>query len=346
MALGSKWASLKWHCEVASNKIRDKFTRKRNTVAIFDPSIHTKNMGDEIIRYYGTRAIEQIFPSGDFMRIATQVVPEDDALRQVMRCKHRIVCGTNLMSPDYEGRPAWHMHRTLFGYSDICTLGVGWTYYKERITRLSQLMYTNALSKKLLHSVRDRYTEQKFHQMGIHNVIFTGCVTLWELTPEKCAKIPTKKADRVIATITDYDRDQEADSRMLQILLENYEKVYVWLQGDEDLPYVSSIVDTDRIEFVESSLEAFENILNQGNIDYVGTRLHGGIFAMNHGVRSIILSIDCRAAEMGKDVNLVVVPRDRTGEKLEQLIKSEFETKLTIPWDNIEKWSRQFRKCV
>ena len=57
-------------------------------------------------------------------------------------------------------------------------------------------------------------------------------------------------------------------------------------------------------------------------LDYVGTRLHAGVRAMQKGRRSIILSIDNRAREMGKDYNLNVIERNDIY-KLEEYIYSE-----------------------
>ena len=45
------------------------------------------------------------------------------------------------------------------------------------------------------------------------------------------------------------------------------------------------------------------------NIDYVGTRLHAGIRALQHKKRTIIIGIDNRAIEKAKDFNLTVIDR-------------------------------------
>ena len=68
-----------------------------------------------------------------------------------------------------------------------------------------------------------------------------------------------------------------------------------------DLPFNVIIIPRD--------LEAYERRLIQGNVDYVGTRLHAGIFALNHKVRSIIVAVDNRAIEIAKDTNLPIVRR-------------------------------------
>ena len=43
--------------------------------------------------------------------------------------------------------------------------------------------------------------------------------------------------------------------------------------------------------------------------DYVGTRLHAGILALNYRKRTLIIAVDNRAAEMKTDINLPVIAR-------------------------------------
>lgn len=87
---------------------------------------------------------------------------------------------------------------------------------------------------------------------------------------------------------------------------------------------------------------AYEAVLKSGDIDYVGTRLHAGIHALNHKVRSIIIAVDNRATEMGKDINLPILQRQQIGEKLEAHILSDFSTDIQIKQDNIEIFKSQF----
>ena len=79
-------------------------------------------------------------------------------------------------------------------------------------------------------------------------------------------------------------------------------------------------------------------------IFYVGTRLHAGIHALNQKVRTIILAVDNRATEMGKDFNLPVIQRTQVEEKLQIMIQSTWRTKISIPKENIQKWKMQFKE--
>ena len=79
----------------------------------------------------------------------------------------------------------------------------------------------------------------------------------------------------------------------------------------------------------------------RNNIEYVGTRLHGGIYALRHKKRAIIISIDERARGISADTGLVTIEKNNL-DRLPELINSAFETKLNIPFDEIARWRAQF----
>lgn len=86
---------------------------------------------------------------------------------------------------------------------------------------------------------------------------------------------------------------------------------------------------------------AYEAVLLRDNIEYVGTRLHGGIYALRHKKRAIIISIDERARNISADTGLITIEKDMLN-GLPSLINSEFETKLNIPFEEITHWKEQF----
>ena len=79
------------------------------------------------------------------------------------------------------------------------------------------------------------------------------------------------------------------------------------------------------------------------DVDYIGTRLHAGIFALQKKKRSIILSVDERARDIDSTFNLKCINRDRIEERLEDRINTTFETNLNIDFSKIEIWEDQFR---
>ena len=81
--------------------------------------------------------------------------------------------------------------------------------------------------------------------------------------------------------------------------------------------------------------------LEAGDLDYVGLRLHGGIRAMQCGRRAIILEVDNRAREMGKDFALPTVERGAL-EEIDGLITCPFQICLQPPLERVNRWKRQF----
>lgn len=334
-----------WVWKKYISKARKREVRSKNqNVISFDPALFSDNMGDYIIQCYCKKVLMEIFEKNYIKAIPTHKLPDSQEINLIAGAKTKIVCGTNLMTPHYEEYSNWKMPTDLYGYSDIITLGVGWGYYCDDISKYSKLVYKTILSDSMLHSVRDNYTLGKFKEMGIENVINTGCPTMWGLNKQHCRLIPIHKSKRVITTLTDYDRDVELDKRMINVLLENFDKVYVWLQGLNDFEYLEKIANIDVLNIVPRNIEAYTKILDEGDIDYVGTRLHAGIHALNRKVRSLILAVDNRATEMGHDFNLPVVQRSISSEQLKKLIMEDCETKVIIDEKAIDKWKAQFQR--
>ena len=255
------------------------------------------------------------------------------------------VCGTNLLTSHIEQWWNWRLPdglRRKLKYRNVILLGVGWKNYEDKCSDYSRMIYRCILNPSILHSVRDSYTEEKLKAAGIKNVINTGCPTMWRLTPEFCASIPHSKAKNVITTVTDYRRDAEHDNQMLDILSRNYETVYLWIQGRSDEEYLQSLRLPTNLQLIPASLDAYERYLTKVNVDYVGTRLHAGIFALNHHIRSVIVAVDNRATEMARDTNLMGVQRKDIASELEKWIVSSWETKIKIKQDNINQFREQF----
>ena len=70
--------------------------------------------------------------------------------------------------------------------------------------------------------------------------------------------------------------------------------------------YLMQLVQNIKInlEIISPNLRSFDFILENEDIDYVGTRLHAGIRAVQKSVRTFIVTIDNRAKEISKDIYL------------------------------------------
>lgn len=327
------------------NKLSFPMQKDDGNIIRFDTSLGTENLGDYIIMHYCNKILDELFPTHQSIHISTHLIPTTEQEASVEQTKYKFVCGTNLLTSNIEHHWRWILPdgvRRKMNYRDIILLGVGWGEYQEVCTDYSRMIYRTMLNPNLIHSVRDQYTLEKLQQAGFKNVINTGCPTTWALTPEFCRNIPTKKSKDVITTITDYRRDAEKDNEMLAILSRNYDHVYLWLQGNQDEEYLKSLNIPGNMTTIPNTLEAYEAALNNGGVDYAGTRLHAGIHALNHKIRSIILAVDNRATEMGRDVNLPVIQRSEIAEKLEKKIQSEFATEIQIKQENIDCFKAQF----
>lgn len=314
-------------------------------IIVFNTAEDTENLGDHVIMRYCYQVLKEVFGESSYVDISTHKVPNQEEESKVVSSKYKFVCGTNLLTSYIEQWWNWRLPEGLRGklpYRNVILLGAGWGTYQDECSAYTKMIYQCLLNPNIIHSVRDQYTEKKLKAAGISNVINTGCPTMWNLTPEFCRGIPLKKALDVVTTITDYRRDTEADNLMLKILGQNYRTVYLWLQGKMDDEYLSKLERPSNLTLVPRSLEAYEERLNQGNLDYVGTRLHAGIFALNHKVRSLIIAVDNRAIEIAKDTKLPVILRKEISNKLDTMVNMEFRTEIQIPQDNIAAFKKQF----
>ena len=314
-----------------------------STITLLDPFIGSKNIGDQIIHDYISERLFDMFP--DSMRVALPThskltKSEFSMVRDNELC---FLCGTNLIGSDMRNVKQWNIDmfdRKLFGNSVIC-FGVGWWQYQDAPNTYTKILLDKILSRKYLHSVRDHYTEEKFCELGFDNVINTACPTTWDLTPEHCAAIPREKRDCAVFTITDYARDPELIQRMLEIIRKHYSELYFFQQGTKDMQYLQETTSLSGIRVIQPTLAAYDALLKEKHPDFIGTRLHGGIRALQHSCRALIVGIDNRALELSKDINLPVITMNEP-DNLEHALTDGWEIALRIPSENIRKWKEQF----
>lgn len=310
-------------------------------ILVYDTSLYSDNLGDEIINYYCDLIFKELGVNIE-LRVPTHVKPTASEEEKLVVGIPKVITGTNILSSKLEAPYLWQKPSKEYMFDNIVLMGNGWEEYTKYNTPYTKLFYRKMLSKKFYHSVRDEYSKEKLTAMGVKNVLNTSCPTTWNLTEEFCKDIPTRKGKNVITTITDYSKDSKNDWFMLDTLLNSYENVYIWLQGETDLKYIKKFSRFDELKLVDRTLDDYNKILMLDDVDYVGTRLHAGIHALNNKKRSIIISIDNRAREMGKDINLPVIERDELDTKLMTMINDEWPTSIKLPVDNIELWKSFF----
>lgn len=315
-------------------------------IVLYNPAVSSLNMGDHIIFDGVNNQLANLIQNSFNVEVSTHL-PISKYLKLTNDFDYKFVCGSNLLRGKMNRRfRQWDIN--IFNAKTVgpCILiGAGWHQYGDDPNLYTKKLYEKVLSKDFYHSVRDSYTEKQLNKMGFTNVINTSCPTMWGLTEEHCKKIPKSKADSVVCTITDYNKDLERDTKLFEILCKNYETVYFWIQGDKDYEYYKELgINSTKIEIVNPNLKSYDFVLEK-DVDYVGTRLHAGIRALQKIRRTIIIGIDNRAIEKQKDFNLNVVLRSNV-EKLESIINSEFSTNIKIPLDNINKWKSQFDELI
>ncbi len=312
-------------------------------ISVFDTTISDYNLGNEIIMESIYKNLREIFSNDFFFKLPYMEITSH-TVDYIKNSDLIFFGGTNALTSRMEKYKQWGLSLRNFNkIKDVVLMGLGWWQYQEEKTSFyTKILLSHSLSKNYLHAVRDGYTERKLKEMGLENVINTGCPTLWDLTENHCSLVPEKKANCVVTTLTDYKPDKESDSEFLRFLDLNYQHIYFWLQGSGDFDYLNSLkVNLNKLSIVPPVLEKFTQLLKDKEIDYVGTRLHAGIKAIQLKKRSFIISVDNRAKEMGKDFNLPVIDRGDLN-ALSSLVNGIYKLKIRINQENILRWKKQF----
>lgn len=323
-----------------------------HNIVIFDTAIGTSNLGDEIIFESVLNEMREVLDNNFTLRLGTHITnfTLQQMIRKNMKVKHflsadwKLICGTNLIAQKRIGKinNQWQIPLSNIPvYKNSILVGAGTTDYTLTMDPLAKWLYRSVLSKEYKHSVRDEHTKALLSQIGIES-INTGCPTLWDLTEDLCSRIPRKKACNAIISLSGYSSqtDKEMDLRFLQIMEKNYRKLWFWVQTTEDEKYIQSLGFSNYEPIY--SLKAFRDIASSKKPDYVGTRLHGGVYALNNGCRSIVIGIDHRATGFQKSNNLKVIQRTEIADQLEEMIQSEFDTEIRIDQKAIHDFKEQF----
>lgn len=308
-----------------------------------DPAVGTNNLGDEIISRAVAREIATVAPVSHPIRLPTQVPLKMSTYRSMRGSRLIFIGGSNLLDPRVPLAGNWKVNPAMFaGLSDqVCLIGVGLSSH-ARAGSLGRFTYRHLLSRTLLHSVRDSSAATVLRRWGLTNVANTACPTMWSLTPDHCRTIPTERSAGVVTTVTGaHPRTSVAANRALFDLLgRHYETIHFWPQGRVDVQALTSMGLAGEVRVLPRSLGAFDDILAEG-VDYVGTRLHGGIHALSRGCRALILGVDHRAKTIHGDTGLPVTEYGDL-EAVDRWISDQSESTITLPIDAIERWRRQF----
>lgn len=331
----------------------------KQSVMLLDPSISdghgtpSRNLGDLIIHQAVSRELTAIFGEGAFARISSHRPFSAQQYEAANRCAFRFVGGTNLLSSK-KTKFTWYREEHRFNWlfpklRPVSLLGVGWGVgYPIWHDWHPKWFYRRNLDSRHLHSVRDSFSEGMLRDIGIRNVVNTSCPTLWTLAG--FSSNPVTVPSDCVFTITDYRRVPERDNALLEALHRLFPgRLHFFPQGANDTEYLESLPAfarcRDRIQFLAREVTALGQFFDARADDvlYVGTRLHGGVFAMQHGVKALILSVDHRATEIAKDTALPILDSDFVQGIERWLDGSLVFDPIRLPMENIQRWRDHWR---
>lgn len=323
-------------------------------VGLLNTAIRTCNQGDYIIVESVKKQLSSILDDSFVIELPTHAPfmrsgefgfrPEGNSdYRALNQLEFAFLCGTNLIAQRITSR--WNQWNIQEGdlsvlENKVIAVGVGSAPGFDSLSRRASRLYSTAFSRDYVHSARDERTKRLLESCGLR-ALNTGCATMWSLTQEHCASIPTAKADTVVMTLTDYKKNPESDKQLLDLLLRLYDRVAFWIQGIGDLSYIERLGYADKVELIAPSLEAYNSFLDDNDCDYVGTRLHAGIKAMQRKKRSVILGVDNRSSDIAETYNINHVSRSDIDGIL-NMITSSFSTFVGIDEGVIREFLSQF----
>jgi methylmalonyl-CoA mutase cobalamin-binding subunit len=317
-------------------------------VVLFDTAVGSGNLGDLIVMQGVERGLAPVLEQSCVLRFATHL--QNLTWRQsVYGSKRRFadaadlkfIGGTACLVPHaLTWAPWWQLGPpNLRLYRGSILVGAG--RVGGRPDPYTAWLYRSALTSGVAHSVRDERTRELLESLGFRALV-TGCPSLWGVSDRVCAAIPQGKADRVVVSLSSHrkQRDVAADRALADLAKRNYAEVIFWCQGTVgDDAYWTSLAGPGGQRIY--SLPALSQVLSEGGVDYIGTRLHGAAYALQHAVRSIALDIDGRALGLQATHGVPCVRRGDVA-ALETLVNSQFPTSIRLPSAAIAEFLRQF----
>ncbi len=321
------------------------------TPAIAKNNNFSNNLGDVIIYESANEILSDLFKGMEIISMSTHEYPNKMDMRLIQQSHLSFVGGSNLLSSNIIKYNQWKFNKHIWQYllpsiKNINILGVGWWQYQNKPTRFTSHFYKTVFTKKNLLSVRDNYSLNQLRHCNIPNIINTSCPTTWKLNGLNTDK--NINVDSCVFAITDYLTNSPLDNKLIEQLSYYYKKLYFFPQGAEDTQYLQQLPAYTQYKENISILPRDINLLkiflteNNRNINYIGTRLHLGIYCLQNNIPSLIIAIDNRATEMGADIRLPIIKRENIMDIKKWIENNVSNNFIHLPVHNIERWKNQF----
>lgn len=310
-------------------------------IYLADPTSHRHghiidNIGDEIIKSAVLANFPEVESDLSWVALSGRSVEVEREKGDML-----VLAGANILANrPYLNRHVWRPSASSYlSPQTVVLFGVGWWKYQRAPGFSTKAFYRHFLSVSGMHSVRDSMSLSMLSRCGISNVINTGCPTMWGL-PDLLRYSPTRP-ESVVFTLTDYAQDPSIDRWLVDFLLKTYKRVYFFPQGAGDAKYLQGLVPRDcieRIVVIDRKLCAYDALLEKEELDYVGTRLHGGIRALQKNRRAIIIALDNRAESISADTGLPTIRRQDIRKFLPELARKRTDTYLRLNRKGIDNF--------
>lgn len=322
-----------------------------NTIAIFDPSSGSVNLGDKVIYEACTTELLRLAPDSFVFPVSLHQPLTRKIRNRIAQADLAVVAGSNMLNT----RLGFGMTLTRWRFSlrdalvlkNVVLMGAGWNRKTDWVNPIGSRILRLGLSSTTTHSVRDKMTLKKAARIGLQKVSNTSCPTLWAIGEGRGhVRSKPKLWTRAVTTLTFNGASEGSDALMLKTLTERFKEVFFWPQGMGDLAYFRALNPPESIRILPGTINSYDRLLTDAeDLIYVGTRLHGGIRALQAGRAALIIEIDHRAGGVGRSSGIFTLPRNRMEELAEVLIKLEYPN-LTLPTEDIAKWRDDVRRLL
>jgi hypothetical protein len=304
---------------------------KPTHILVADPSSHTKygapdNSGDLVIKGAIIKVLEKL--DIDFAWVPySHPIKSGEVL---------ILGGANILgNPRATTASIWRPKLSSLLNSKVrinaVSVGCGWWGYEDMVNRWNSRIMKRYYSSQFPHSVRDGFTAQKFKEIGLLNVMNTGCPSMYQHT-----SFETNLPDTAVITVTYYRPNIFRDKIWIEKTLSRFNRIYLFAQGLEDIKYFEKVCalisgKQQKIEVIDRDIENLQMVINQTEAIHIGTRLHGNMFFLQNSLPSICLDVDNRTSEIKKSFNWL--PIYELPEFLREIEKDTYKYKVNSKFD-------------